>query len=124
MARKQQRELEEQAMVAQWFNYSYPKHKLIISASGGSRHPLEAANLKRSGLVRGIPDILVPRPTVTAAGLWIEFKPTTLPGIPKARVRPEQKEMIEYLNAQGYIALVCWGFDETTETIRNYMLLE
>lgn len=124
MAKKQQRELLEQSALVQWFCAQYPDEILIVSANGGSRHPLEAANLKRSGVRRGIPDIFLPVPRGKYHGLWIEFKPSTIEGVRKATATKEQKEMISYLISRGYDAYICWGFEAAVETIRQYLAQE
>ena len=35
-------------------------------------------------------------------------------------ISPEQKEWITYLNAQGYCAVVCKGFDDAKEKVEGY----
>lgn len=120
---KKQREAAEQAMVVDWFYFSFPKEVLIVSANGGKRDIGTAIQLKRSGVRRGVPDLFVPKVNETAGGLWIEFKPSILPGEPKPRVTPEQVWMLKHLNSRGYIAKVCFGFEEATFSIRNYLML-
>lgn len=45
-------------------------------------------------------------------GLFVEFKRKRIAGQPNPVVSPDQKEMIELLSRQGYMAVVCYGFDE------------
>ena len=35
--------------------------------------------------------------------------------------KKEQKEWIKYLNEAGYLAVVCYNFDEARDTIINYL---
>lgn len=124
MEQREQRERKEQEMLVKWFYCQYPNEVLVVSANGGSRHLLEAINLRRSGVRRGIPDLFLPVPNATAYGLWIEFKPTHISGTKKAQPTKEQLVILEYLRGKGFIAMVCWGFEEAANAIRNYMLLE
>lgn len=119
-----QREQEEQSMLVDWFYLNYPKEVLIVSANGGKRHIGVARKLKRSGVRPGVPDIFLPRANETAAGLWIEFKPRKREGEPKAKVSAEQKIMLQHLSSRGYLATVCWGFEEASRCIQNYMRME
>lgn len=119
--KRSQRELSEQIAVVRWFYHQHPSDVLIVSANGGSRNVLEAANLKRSGVRKGVPDIFLPVARHGFYGLFIELKRTHREGEAKARVSLEQKEMIQYLSDQGYYALVCFGFESAVDTIRQYM---
>lgn len=83
--------------------------------TGGSRHILEAVNLKRQGVKKGIPDIFVDFPSGSYHGLRIEMKPKK-----GAHHRPEQKEIIERYNSLGYKAVVCYGADEAIKVLEEY----
>ena len=64
-----------QRQCVQWFNYA--KHGCILFAvpNGGSRHKIEAANLKREGVLAGVSDLILITPLAT---VFIELKaPTT-----------------------------------------------
>lgn len=91
------------------------KYKMIFAvANGGSRHKLEAINLKRQGVLAGVPDIFVDVPTDKYHGLRIEMK------VGKNKPTEKQKEMIERYNQMGYKAVVCYGADDAIKTLEDY----
>jgi len=122
LARNNKREFEEQVALMEWFAIQYPREIVIVSANGGSRHFLEAANLKRSGVRRGVPDLFMPVVNDDYAGLFIELKPTIVAGKSNGRVTDEQFEVLSHLDSRGYKAQVCWGFEDASSTIKQYML--
>jgi hypothetical protein len=64
-------EADEQKELVSWFRQTYPDVLIFAIPNGGSRHALEAINLKAQGIVPGIPDLYVPE-----WRLWIEMKRT------------------------------------------------
>ena len=75
------------------------------------------AKMKRMGLRKGFPDLFIPTARQGFHGLFIELKRDRL-----AYPKKEQREWIEYLNRQGYHAVICWGVDEAIDEIKKYML--
>ena len=101
----------EQSMLFQWCELQkakYPMLNLLFAIpNGGSRHRLEAINLKRQGLKPGVPDIFLPYANKKYHGLFIELK------YGKNKASDKQKKWINELNNQGYYARVCVGFEKT-----------
>ena len=92
------------------------RYRMIFAiANGGSRHKLEAINLKRQGVLAGVPDIFIDVPTAKYHGLRIELK------VGKNKATDKQKEMIERYNKLGYKAVVCCGADEAIKTLEDYL---
>jgi hypothetical protein len=116
-----QREMIEQIRTVQWFRLQYPHILIAASANGGSRHKLEAINLKRSGLTPGIPDLQIFCARKGFHGLYIEMKAPKTATAQKGRLTPLQQECIDYLNAQGYLARVAWGFEEAKKIVDWYL---
>ena len=86
--------------------------------NGGSRHPIEAANLKKQGVKPGIPDIFLAYPTIKYHGLWIELKrlnPT--PGI----LTCNQIMWLDKLKRCGYSAAVAYGWEDAWKKIIDYL---
>lgn len=114
------KESQEQALLFEWSEKAkctYPQLKLLFAIpNGGSRHKLEAVNLKRQGVKSGVPDIMLPISRGEFNGLWIELK-----RIKGGTVSENQKEWIEALNNEGYCAKVCYGFDEAKDVILEYL---
>lgn len=106
-------EAYEQIAVVDYCDF---KHIPIFHVpNGGSRNKREAKNLKRQGVKPGVPDLCIPVAKGGHHGLYIEMKSES------GKPTEKQLEWIELLNANGYRAVVCHGFDEARETIDRYM---
>lgn len=73
------------------------------------------AHMKKLGLTKGVPDVMVAIPRGNFHGLFIEFKSA------KGRVRPEQAAFHEKLKARGYCVTVCRDAREAIDFFRNYL---
>jgi hypothetical protein len=91
----------EQVAFVQWFRKTYPDVLIFAIPNGGKRGKPEAARLQLEGVTPGVPDLCIPGWRV-----YIEMK-----RVKGGSVSKEQKEVIEYLNANGYTAKVCDGFE-------------
>lgn len=105
-----------------WAQYQYARYPelelLYHIPNGGKRDARTAANLKRQGVKAGVPDLHLPVARGGYNGLYIELKvgsnkPTQL-----------QKKWLSSLNEQGYLAVVCYGWQEAAEQLINYLELE
>ena len=88
--------------------------------NGGTRHPREAANLQRQGVVAGVPDLLFFEPTRDKTlhyrvGLAIEMKRRP------NKVSPEQREWLSGLDARGWSTSVCYSAEEAWTTLTDYL---
>lgn len=114
------KESAEQIALMSWANLqakTMPElARLYAVPNGGSRHKLEAVNLKRQGVKRGVPDLCLPVPRHGRHGLYIELKRTQ-----GSTTSKEQKDWIAYLNEAGYVAVICKGFDEARAAILEYL---
>lgn len=111
-------EHQEQVAVVEWFRLQYPKHILFAIPNGGARHIVTAVNLKREGVISGVPDLFVMYPAFPFHGLFIEMKAKG------GKVSPAQKEFMAAAIDNGYQASVCYGFDEAREAINLYLHCE
>jgi hypothetical protein len=91
---------------------------LFAIPNGGLRNLSVATKLKAEGVKKGVPDMFLPLANETYHGLFIELKTET------GRASKEQKEMIDKLNANGYRAVVCFGYKSAIEEIKNYAGIE
>ena len=112
-------ERQHQEFIFQWAKHKqkqYPMLKYLHASMTGMKTDAKTAAInKRAGLIKGIPDILLPYPNKTYAGLFIELKTES------GRPTKEQKEFIEYLNSVGYKAVVCHGHLEAIKVIEGYL---
>lgn len=119
-------ELEEQKQVAQYVTMQYPKVIFNTSMSGVNLGEVVGKRYKDLGNKKSYPDFFFAEPLNGYHGLYIEYKKTgeklfKKDGITyKTEHLQEQAEMIEKLNARGYYATFCIGFDEAKKTIDNY----
>lgn len=111
-------EAQEQIMIFDWAKLK-PELKWLFSVpNGGSRNVVEAVNLKRQGVRKGISDMMLPLPKGKYHGLFIELK------VGKNKPSAEQKEFILYANAVGYCSALCYGHEEAISLIESYLNLK
>lgn len=81
----------------------------------GKRTLANGRQLARMGLRRGFPDLLIPAARKGYHGMFIELKRDT-----KRKPTEAQRAWIDYLNRQGYYAVVCYGADDAIKHIADY----
>lgn len=84
--------------------------------NGGHRVMKVAVQMKSEGVKAGVPDLMLPVARSGWHGLFIEMKRTK-----GGKVSQEQKDWISYLDAQGYCAVVCRGWEAALEVVRGYL---
>ena len=113
------RELEHkyQKVVIAWFDRQFKEHRgrLFAIPNGGHRHPAVAAKLRAEGVRPGVPDLMLPVARCGFHGLFIEMKAD------KGKVRGNQQDWHEYLDAQGYLVAVCFNPEAAMDTIKSYL---
>jgi hypothetical protein len=108
-------EHQHQVLVVEWFRIKYPMFKIMATPNGGFRHIKTAVYLKKEGASAGFPDLFIAAPCGMWHGLFIEMKKVG------GHTSDAQNEWIEYLNAVGYFAIVCHGFDAAKAIIEFYI---
>jgi hypothetical protein len=103
-------EHQEQVLFVNWFRLTYPGVLIHTVPNGGLRNKRVAADLKAEGATAGMPDLFIP-----AWGLWIEMKRRK-----GSSVKPEQKQIIKYLRANGATVHVCKGADEAMQAVTDF----
>lgn len=102
----------------------HPELELAFAIpNGGQRNKATAGKLKAEGVKPGVPDIFLPVPRDVYNGLFIEMKPTpnkTLK-VPVRKPTEAQTAYIKALNKQGYMAIVCYGWEVAKKVIEKYM---
>jgi hypothetical protein len=113
-------EREEAQVLWDWAMYHpIAKHYLAPHANGGSRHKLEAYNMKRNGQVRaGVSDYFFAYPAHGKPGLWIELKRRD-PSISKPT--QDQLDWLEKMEAVGYEVAIAWGAEQAIAVIQEYL---
>lgn len=113
----------EQVHLFQWVSWQsgkYPELDLMYAIpNGGYRCRKTAAELKAEGVKSGVCDIFLPVSRQGKHGLYIEMKRTK-----GGQVSNTQKKFIAGVKAQGYEAVVCYGFEQARDTILNYLKIK
>lgn len=100
--RKNEESIIQRQCVA-WFRLFHPKSLIFAIPNGGSRHRLEAINLKKEGVLAGVPDLQI---ITQGKTFFIEMK------TPKGKQTPTQKEMQNKIQTLGFDYFVCRSFEE------------
>jgi len=98
----------------------YPELEMMfaipnVSYGGGKANLIRGAKLKAEGRKSGVPDIFLPVARRSYNGLFIEMKASD------GRVSDNQKDWINKLQGQGYLAEVCIGCQQAEELIEWYL---
>lgn len=100
----------------EWQLQAYPELKLLYHIpNGGKRDMQTAIALKRQGVKAGVPDIHLPVARGDYHSLYIELK------VGKGKPTALQKEWAADLNAQGHLAIVCYGWEDAKQALINYL---
>lgn len=114
-----------QLAIFQWIalnSHIYPELKwLHHSPNGGFRNKREAAKLKAMGVKSGFPDLFLPKPNRSHAGLFIELKRPDSVGKKAGKASTEQDEWKEYLIRVGYLCIVCYGWEDAVKVLKEYL---
>lgn len=107
----------EQCALIRWFDMKYNDHKgrLYATPNAGKRHIAVGRKLKAEGMRAGVPDLCLPVSRLSYNSLYIELKTK------EGKVSDSQKGWIEYLNSQGNMAVVCYGWESAKEVISKYL---
>jgi hypothetical protein len=108
-------EANQQEIVIKYLRLAYPNVLYCASAGGMRTSYLQAIKMKRTGYVKGFPDLFIYEPNQDYHGLAIEMKKE------KGGVAsPEQKQWQEQLRNRGYASYICKGNEEAIKVIDEY----
>ena len=112
-------ESQEQAQLIAWWKAVGQRLALnvVLAAipNGGARDAVTGARLKREGVVRGMPDLVLLCARCGKHALFIEMKTK------RGRVSESQRGLFPLLEAQGYGVAVCRGWREAADTVEAYL---
>jgi VRR-NUC domain len=108
-------EAKLQAACIAWVRLQYPKILVWHCPNGGSRNAIEAANLKRQGVLAGVCDIHVDAARRGFHGLKAEAKSKN------GKLSPAQKEYLKKCEAEGYATVVFNSFEQFIEIMNWYL---
>ncbi|MFG0772867.1 VRR-NUC domain-containing protein [Vibrio plantisponsor] len=123
--KKKPREIEtsEQAALIEWswlvrFKDGKVGEYITHVPNEGKRGGKAQSDFKKLGGSKGYPDLIIDIAAGGYHGLRIEMKS---PRGFSSSVSKEQKEWIERLSEQGYLAVICYGFEEAKQVIVDYL---
>lgn len=115
-------EAHEQRMLFTWAEMQkakYPALDLMYHVPNeGKRSVYAGFNMRCEGLKSGVPDICIPVSNGKHNALYIEMKRCVRA---KSRLSANQVQWIEKLNANGNLAVVCYGWEQATQIILDYL---
>ena len=91
---------------------------VIVAAipNGGGRTPQERVSLHAEGVLAGMPDLVVLKPSKGFYGLFLEMK--TREGVESAA----QKDIARRLNKEGYLCLVARSSQDAFKIVTDYLM--
>lgn len=109
----------EQMILFRWAamqSGKFPELELLYHIpNGGKRNKAEAARFKSMGVKAGVPDLHLPVARGRYHSLYIELKAAN------GRVSENQTEWLAALNQQGNKAVVCYGWEQAAQAIKDYL---
>jgi hypothetical protein len=110
-------EHEQQVLLIEWFRAQYPLLRGCLWAipNGGVRNIGTAIKLKREGVIAGVSDLFLMVAKGGHHGLFIEMKSKA------GKPQQNQLEFIKLAQLMGYAAVVCFGFSEAKDQVKNYL---
>lgn len=89
--------------------------EIVHVPNEGKRTLANGRQLARMGLRRGFPDLFIPTARKGYHGMFIELKRDI-----HCKATEHQQRWINYLNRQGYYAVICHGADAAIAEIDKY----
>lgn len=106
---------EEQIAFINWFKTKYKDYLIFSVPNGGSRNKIEASKLKKTGLLSGIPDLIILMPNKEV--LFLEMKRQK-----GGALSIVQKVVINLIEKLGFTVLIGYGFLDAKSKFENYLL--
>jgi|TARA_A100001391_G_scaffold72663_1_gene46522 hypothetical protein len=92
--------------------------------NGGHRNKRTAARLKAQGVKSGVPDVFLPVARGGFHGLYIEMKKPKDAKSSAGKATANQLRWQTKLNDNGYMAVICVGWEAAKDTIIAYLNCE
>lgn len=101
---------------------AYPELRLMYAIpNGGHRNRITAAKLKAEGVKSGVPDVCLPVARQGFHALYIELKRPRTARQRAGTVSDAQSDMLDMLNQEQNLAVVCYGWEEAASAIIYYL---
>lgn len=112
--RRKPRHIEEsiQIVCVRWFREVFPQYVIFAVGNGGSRNKLEAANMKRAGILAGVSDLIL---VANKSILFIEMKTE------KGKQTEYQKIFQKNVERLGFEYKICHSLQEFQKTVNTWL---
>lgn len=117
-------ESDHQIALISWCDRIPEARKIFAIPNGGARHKATAVTLKREGVRAGVPDLMLPVARAGFHGLFIEMKKPKDNKSGAGKPSKDQLERLAELADDGYMAVLCVGWDAAKDTIIDYLALK
>ena len=119
MAKKRSKALSKEHLLqcafVEWFHLAYPNIIIFAVPNGARRSPRLGAYLKAEGMLAGVADLCILKPSQDYCCLFIEFK------IAPNKPSQAQLDFISYANENGYAAIICYDLDDAMNITKQYL---
>jgi len=108
-----------QCACVKWFRLQHPRLALLLNSvpNGGARNVVTGAIMKAEGAVRGVADLELNVARGGWFGMKIEMKTAT------GRQSDTQKAWQRAVEAEGYLYVLCRGFDDFRHAVGGYLAM-
>lgn len=103
--------------IMDWVRFNNLDNFIFHVANERRVSPQQGAMLKRMGVLAGVADLIVAKPSSLFGALFIELKAG------KGKASPAQLEFLATMRLHGYDAVVCHGAERAIEHIKSYLQL-
>lgn len=112
--RRRPRHLEEQlqALCVKWFRLRFRRYIIFAVPNGGSRNRLEAFNLKVSGVLAGVADLII---VGNKKVLFVEMK------YKHGTQQDTQKQFQQRVEELGHKYVLCRSFEQFKEEVEQWV---
>lgn len=101
---------------------AYPEMRLLYAIpNAAKRSKRQGAYMKAEGLKAGVPDVCLPVARQGFHALYIELKRPRTATQRAGTVSDAQSGMLDGLNQEQNLAIVCWGWEEAAKAIIDYV---
>ncbi len=100
--------------IVEWLRQLHPEIPFIHIANERQTSSIHGLLLKRMGVRAGVSDLFMPKGNAKFSGFWLEIKTD------KGKPSVSQLEFIKEMESLGYAGLVCYGFDDCIDAIRDF----
>jgi hypothetical protein len=108
-------EQQHQVAFVEWVRLKYPSFIIFAVPNGGKRHIKTATELKKSGAMAGIPDLVILMPNSKI--VFVEMKK-----VKKSYLSKIQKLIIDKIFRLKHTVIVGYGANDASKKLNDYLI--